>query len=92
MDDIFDGYKEIVKKEGHRVEMSTPYCKEFKFTHDKCIGCESEKGCKIYVGILAIVTESLMYKPISYDDMVETNRKVQERIQKVLKGEEVWGR
>lgn len=41
-----DGIKEILEDKGFRVLNNTPYCETYRNTHENCLGCSSEKGCK----------------------------------------------
>ncbi len=87
MNDTFTGIEALITKKGLRIEMDTNYCKAFLKDHDSCIGCESEEGCKRYAGVMSILTESMLYKPASYEDMVKTNRAVQKKIHKAINRE-----
>jgi len=92
MDDPMNPYKSILRKRGVRVERGTKYCEFHRSRHDNCKQCESEEGCKRLAHVHMIVLEGMMYKPSSYDDMVETNKKVDERIARTLMGENVLGK
>ena len=86
MDNAFEGYKDILRKAGFRVEIDTPYCKERKvrFPDKNCEGCESEDGCSRYVGIMGVLVGSMAYKPSTFDDHQKQQAYISKSLQIML--------
>lgn len=85
--DKFDAmaeFKKLVESKGFRVNVNSEYCKKYKETHETCHGCESEDGCDRYCAISLVMLESIIYKPSSYDDFMLMNRRISEKIQRIL--------
>jgi hypothetical protein len=76
--------KELVKKEGVRVDKGTEYCKRHTDTHTNCVGCESYEGCTAVCDIAMVMMYPIMYKPTSFEDFLKQETYVRDNIDKVL--------
>lgn len=51
-----------LREKGHRVELDTPFCNQYKDAHGNCKGCESERGCQKLIDLLMMMATVTMAK------------------------------
>jgi hypothetical protein len=56
--DPIDGIQEIcikmVKDKGYPYHMKSPFCDDYKKTHENCFACESWEGCDMVVCLMMV--------------------------------------
>ena len=87
--EIMQGFVDLVKKSGKRVEKDTPYCVNFVATHENCIGCESKEGCDAVCKIAMIMMYPILYKAKDFEEFLRQEKYIREKIKQVLDGEDV---
>ena len=75
-----------VKKFGKPVSMNSKYCEMHLASHENCVGCESEAGCKMVFKLTMIAEMSFLKFMLTKDneDAVKHLKDTRELIQKIL--------
>lgn len=82
--EISDGFQDLVRGGGDRVDIHTAVCVEWNLAHDNCRGCISELGCSKAVAMLGVSISPMMYEPKDYDDYERMHHSMQSKLDRLL--------
>jgi len=80
---------EIVESHGSRVLMNTIDCEQWIKTNQNCKGCPSELGCLRLKLIARCLEVKMEYEPRSFEDFLAMKKWTREKIDEILKAEDI---
>jgi hypothetical protein len=80
---------ELIKSHGNQVLIDTPDCEHWRETHPNCKGCPSDLGCMKLNLIIRCLAIKGSYEPKSFKDFLAMEKWLQERINEILKANNI---
>lgn len=82
--DMSSEISDFLRKQGVPIHMHTPFCEQWKATHEGCVGCESELGCHKLVALMAVLMTPMVYTPRDYADWEAMQKGMAEKKRQIL--------
>ncbi len=82
--DISNGFQDMIRGLGDRVDIHTQVCVEWYLNHTNCQGCSSGLGCAKTVAMLGISLIPTIYEPKDFADFEAMHDTIRTNLDKVL--------